>query len=471
MPLRTADPAGRYDTFLRLAARLIRARVEPDSVAWADNSSPALFATPIPDGPPSPETTAFVRRLRAALGSRAHAAAHHSAPDRWATLYRLAWRRFAAGEPRVLLDPTDLDVRRLDLLAKAVRRDIHKMHAFVRFRRIDASPDAPERYVAWHRPEHDIVELAAPFFAARFGVMRWTIFTPRRSVDWDGDRLTFGPGVPASDVRADDSIEALWTTYYASIFNPARIKLSAMVKEMPKRHWATLPETAIITSLLAQAPERVRRMIERGLDDDRGAEPFVPVGPISLPVLRDAAESCAGCGLCELATRTVFGEGPAPAERMILGEQPGDEEDRAGRPFIGPAGRLLDDALAAADLDRTTIYVTNAVKHFHFETRGPRRIHKRPGPAHIRACAPWLQRELDIVNPRRLLLLGATAGQAMLGPGFRVHEHRGVWINHPDRPVRMLPTIHPSMILRTPEPDRPAALAAFIADLRTFAAP
>jgi uracil-DNA glycosylase len=197
---------------------------------------------------------------------------------------------------------------------------------------------------------------------------------------------------------------------------------------------------------------------------ERPTEELVPERP-SLPKLREAAAGCRGCGLWRDATQTVFGEGTARATVMLVGEQPGDGEDEAGRPFVGPAGRLLDRALADAGVERQQAYVTNVVKHFKFEHRGKRRLHKKPSSEEVRACLPWLEAELDVVKPKVLVCLGATAAKALLGAGFRVSRQHGEWVPSPLAP-RVTATVHPSSILRAPdEAARKQAYEEFVEDL------
>jgi DNA polymerase len=198
------------------------------------------------------------------------------------------------------------------------------------------------------------------------------------------------------------------------------------------------------------------------------ATPFVP-DSTSLPALRDAAAHCRGCHLYEHATQTVFGEGPRKARVMLVGEQPGDREDREGHPFVGPAGRELDEALADAGIDRDDLYVTNVVKHFKFEERGKRRIHQTPRRWEVRACMPWLRAELAAVRPKVLVLLGATAGKALLGSGFKLTEARGSAVESDLAPV-VTATAHPSAILRMRDHEgRVAARDALRADLALVA--
>jgi uracil-DNA glycosylase family protein len=200
------------------------------------------------------------------------------------------------------------------------------------------------------------------------------------------------------------------------------------------------------------------------------AEPFVPEKK-TLPALREAVQGCRGCDLYRNATQAVFGEGPGRAQHahvMFVGEQPGDKEDLAGRPFVGPAGKLLDRALEEAGIDRADTYVTNAVKHFKWQARGKRRIHQKPNWSEIAACRPWLDAELSVVKPRVLVCLGATAAQALLGRQFRVTKERGKPVQSELAPV-VLATVHPSSILRADEGTREAEFKALVDDLRTVA--
>jgi uracil-DNA glycosylase len=204
------------------------------------------------------------------------------------------------------------------------------------------------------------------------------------------------------------------------------------------------------------------------MEEPGDATPFLPERE-SLKTLREAAADCRGCDLWRDATQTVFGEGPRRARVMIVGETPGDREDREGRPFVGPAGRELDKALGAAGIDRDDVYVTNAVKHFRFEERGKRRIHQRPDARQVRACNPWLDAELRQVRPDALIVMGATAAKALLGSSFRVTQHRGELLDSPLAPL-VTATIHPSAILRAPGDEaRQAERRAFTADIEMAA--
>jgi len=200
---------------------------------------------------------------------------------------------------------------------------------------------------------------------------------------------------------------------------------------------------------------------------DESAANFLP-DRLTLSALREAAAACRGCPLWQVGTQTVFGEGAADAEVMLVGEQPGDQEDREGKPFVGPAGRLLDDALEAAGIDRSATYVTNAVKHFKWQARGKRRIHQKPSWTEMMACRPWLEAELAVVRPRVLVLLGATAAQSLLGRQFRVTQSRGKLLDS-ELADAVTATVHPSSILRGPPEERERGFAALVDDLRVAA--
>ena len=451
----------------RTAARaLLQAEVPPQEIVWFDDTTDAVLPDlhdadlSAPVGPLSSVPKEFL--------SLARTLSHHRDPARWPLLYELLWR-LTHGEPNLLAITVDDAVYRAQRMQKAVTRDVHKAKAFVRFRRV--VDDAGEHFIAWHRSDHFIVPLAGPWFAKRFAAMRWTILTPDASVSWDLRQLHYGPGVPASAGPQSDDLEILWRTYYASIFNPARVKVAMMKREMPVRYWATLPEADLIEDLLQQAPVRVETMMKnapRPLDacaHTTSAAPFVPHS-LELPVLRNAAAGCQGCDIYCNATQVVFGEGPETAEVMFVGEQPGDNEDRAGKPFIGPAGQVLNQALQEAKIDRDIVYVTNAVKHFKFEPRGPRRIHAKPNAREMAACRPWLEAEIASVRPKLIVCLGATAAQSLMGPQFRITKDRGHVFDNTEWAPALIATYHPSAILRQPdEQSKAAAYAALVEDL------
>ena len=445
----------------RTAARsLLRQNIEPENIFWHDGSSESLPIFSQPSDVASKPSVNVPKKFV----QLAQTVSMHRDPSRWSLLYRILFR-LTHEQVKLLEISVDDDVHQLLAMEKSVRRDLHKMHAFVRFRKVEC--DGEEHYIAFHRPDHLIMPAAAPWFAQRFPIMRWTILTPDASATWDLKSLRFGPGVAASPVN-EDEWESLWQTYYSSIFNPARVKIRAMKKEMPVRHWQTLPETQMIDDLLRKAPGRVSEMI-RPAETAVSAATFVPK-TTELAVLQQAARSCKGCDLYCNATQTVFGRGPANAIVMFVGEQPGDQEDLAGEPFVGPAGQVFDEAMREVGIERDQCYVTNAVKHFRFDLRGKRRIHSKPSARHVSACKPWLEAEVNIVKPQMIVALGATAAQAIMGPQIKITQHHGrIFTNCPWTPWFMA-TIHPSALLRIPDPQlREQSRRDFFDDLRIAA--
>jgi DNA polymerase len=384
-------------------------------------------------------------------------AAHHRDPDRWNLLYRLLWRlQTERNLPHLDIDP---DVAQLRSLVRQVRHDLHKMHAFVRFRRIEDFQG--EHFIAWHKPAHRILALAAPFFSERFAVMRWTILTPDNSVSWDPStrHATFGPGADRDQAPRKDELEDLWRSYYSSIFNPARLNPSLMRSHMPVKYWSTLPEVDLLPALVTKAEARVESMVAIQ-NATPSASPFIP-SERTLPVLRQALPHCRGCDLYRHATQVVPGRGPSTAALMLIGEQPGDQEDLQGKPFVGPAGEVLRRALDELGISPEAIYMTNAVKHFKFVQRGKLRLHKNPAISEINACRPWLEAEIDVLKPRVILCMGASAARAVLGSTFALMRDRGQFI--PTRySENTIATIHPSAVLRASEAGRAAQLLDFI---------
>jgi DNA polymerase len=450
----------------RTAARsLASAGVPPEQVVWSVGAATDLFAEPAPltqAGPAFSVPRAFVDLAETVIMARE--------PARFALLYSLLWR-LRGGERHVLEQPTDPEVFRAEGLAKSVRRDIHKMRAFLRFRAVQEGADT--RYVAWFEPEHHILEANAPFFVRRFATMVWSILTPERSAHWTGETLQIGPGANPADVPDDDRLEEYWRAYFSAIFNPARLKVSAMLSEMPQKYWRNLPEARAIPELIQKAGQRTEAMIAQPPPAPlvRRAPPARAAAPPANAWERLAQEAagCRACPLWEPATQTVFGEGPADAAIMLVGEQPGDQEDLAGHPFVGPAGDVLNTALAEAGLDRGRLYVTNAVKHFKFVARGKRRIHEKPTSDDITACRFWLERERGLVRPALTVALGASAGRSLLGRNVTISRERGAPIDLKEG-GRALITVHPSFLLRLPDEDsKRREYAAFVQDLRLAA--
>jgi probable DNA metabolism protein len=400
----------------------------------------------------------------------------HRSADRFALLYRLLWRM--RKEPNLLHIATDPDVAKVNSMRKQVDLAVHKMHAFVRFRLLEGVE--PETYVAWFEPAHRVVERAAPHFLERFTGMRFSILTPDGCLHWDGEQANFTPGVDASQAPAADALDDMWRTYYASIFNPARLKVRAMTKEMPKKYWRNLPEARLIPELIASAEDRTQQMVaqppvtpskrvfkaaQRIARDGRYDE----FPPSTMEEVVAGVDLCRRCDLWRCGTQGVPGEGPVTAKLMLVGEQPGDQEDLAGRPFVGPAGAVLDKALAEAGVDRDRAFVTNAVKHFKHEPRGKRRIHKTPNGGEVKACRWWLDAERRIVRPRVIVALGSMAALSVIGKPTPIGANRGKAIQLPDQSQGVV-TYHPSFLLRVPDAETKArAYAEFVEDLK-FAA-
>ncbi len=457
-----------WDGWRAAARALALDGVAPEQTVWSVAAPDDLFAA-LDDGAPKPPPSgAFT--LPRALVTLAETAIQAREPERFALLYRLVWRAHR-GERHLLEDAADPEVHRVQGWAQGVRRDTHKMRAFVRFREVEA--DGATRYVAWFEPQHFIVEANAGFFVRRFATMTWSILTPYRSAHWDGAELSFGPGANPAEVPDDDAVARYWLAYFSSIFNPARLKVAAMTSEMPRKYWRNLPEAAAIPELIRTAQERTDAMVDQPTispprPTNRPARPEAPVLEGRLAQAAAAAAQCRSCKLWEPATQVVFGEGPPDAAIMFVGEQPGDQEDLAGRPFVGPAGQLFDRAMAEAGLDRATAYVTNAVKHFKFEPRGRRRIHAKPDTSEIVACAQWLTIERAEVLPKVTVMMGATAVRAVLGRALPITRERG-------KPMPLgnttgLVTVHPSYLLRLPDEDaKQREYASFVADLRLAA--
>jgi uracil-DNA glycosylase len=456
----------------RAAARALALEaVEPDDVNWsvANSSEPELFASS--QLPVNADHAAFT--VPAAFMELARSVVLHRHPERFALLYRLLWRmRTNTG---LLHVGTDRDVVRIRSLARDVHRDQHKMEAFVRFREFGNGPHS--RFVAWFEPDHHIVEATSPFFAQRFADMAWSILTPDCCAHWEGSEVFFTPGAAKSDAPSSDPLEDIWRSYYASIFNPARLKIKAMKAEMPVKYWRNLPEASMIGSLIEQAGHRAQTMIERAPAETRASrqqreQSMAPARSTSTETLQHLRDEAAGCRACDLwkdATQTVFGEGPRHAPVMMVGEQPGDKEDLAGKPFVGPAGQILDRALKEAGIDRTNVYVTNAVKHFKFVPRGKVRLHQKPNAPEIKACRPWYERERAAIKPLLVVAMGATAAQSVFGKTTPINKSRGR-LNDLDGDAKVLVTVHPSYLLRLPDADaRTREYEKFVADLRMAA--
>ena len=480
--------------FRHAARQLLLAGTRPESVVWRTLTSaePDLFAAS-PEAEPvlaaplveqqvaSDATRPAPVMIPRALLALCETVILHSNASRFALIYRFLFR--LQHFPALKEDPIDPDRMRLDQMASAVRRDMHKMKAFVRFRPIARDGEQP-LHVAWFEPEHYIVEATAPFFMKRFAQMQWAILTPLCCARWDGEHLDMGPGADRDEAPQADSGERLWLTYYAHIFNPARLKLNMMRREMPRKYWHNLPEAELIGQLAATAAQRSGQMVDAPASVP--TRRIVPIEPMqtranarSVPLeisdipsdpaaamhyLSELTQQCRRCPIGANATQAVWGEGPVDSPLMVVGEQPGDIEDLKGRPFVGPAGQLFDRALKDLDWPRDSLYLTNAVKHFKFEPRGKRRMHKTASQQEAATCLDWLEREIRVVGPQAILALGATAARALMGRAVSVTRERGVWMKG-QADIDILVTWHPSALLRMDEPARQHAYAQWLADL------
>ncbi len=436
------------------ARQLVQCDVPPDRVAWVEpGGNGSLFShgdtrLPVPD-----DATRMIRASKRFL-SIAKNVAHHSDPERFSLLYAMLWR--LQSNPRLMEDKADSQVRRLEDMDKSVRRDAHKMHAFVRFRMVEDEA-GNEHYVAWFEPDHHIVRREAGFFVRRFANMHWSILTPRGCIHWDGETLRESGPAQKGDAPQGDPAEDLWRKYYASIFNPARLKIGAMLKEMPRKYWKNMPEAALIPELVAGAQKRESEMVDAGTleFEDR---------PETLAAIDKAIHACRKCPIGLLDNQAVMGEGADDAPLMIVGEQPGDQEDQAGRPFVGPAGQVLNAALEVAGIERKQTYVTNAVKHFKYVQRGKRRLHQSPTAKEIDVCRWWHEAERAIVKPKVVLALGASAARAMLGKTVSISKARGEPMVLDDG-SELWVTAHPSYLLRLSGDAKAEQERLFAADL------
>jgi probable DNA metabolism protein len=467
---------GDFGEWRDAARAALAADIRPEMIDWRlrdDGAGLLDFA-----GEPLPAAGSGSGQVSvpASFVALAQAVICHGDPGRFALLYRLLWR---LRQDRALLQfKSDPDVSEVRLLEKSVRRDCHKMTAFVRFKEVPLpqGQGGRRRFIAWFEPDHFIVERTAAFFQRRFTDMDWLIATPKGSARWDGNALETSREAAEKPDLTDETDE-LWRTYYANIFNPARLKIKAMTAEMPKKYWKNLPEADLIPGLVLGAEARVLEMAAKAASQPQpfhrrlqaaaaARETPQPAPDGTLASLAREAGHCTRCPLHCNATQTVFGSGPEDANIMIVGEQPGDHEDLAGKPFVGPAGQLFDRTLVQIGIERKKLYVTNAVKHFKYETRGKRRIHQRPNAGEVEQCRWWLNQEIALVRPKLIVAMGATALYALTGGKEKVTEIRG-------RPLPMeegrtlFVTVHPSYLLRLVDTQaKEAEMAKFTKDMQ-----
>jgi len=452
-----------FDEWRAAARELIARSVPPADVAWQSQAGDGDLFSSTPD---ATDTSAPPLRLPRPLVELLESAACFNVHDRWAFLYQVLWR-WQQGQHDVM-SPADADGARLHAMAKAVHREEHDMHAYVRFRERSEAEGAP-RFVAWFEPVHEVLPQVARHFARRMGSTSWMIATPTASMLWDGQTLHAGPALLRGAAEIDDAGEALWLTYYRSIFNPARVNADLLHSHIPSRFWKNLPEGAIVSAMLSGAANGERRTGQTATVGQRSGATMIPISAERAQPARDAPTTLDQCRRCELwqhATQAVPGVGPQTARIMLVGEQPGDQEDLAGMPFVGPAGALLEQALREAGVARDSIYLTNAVKHFKWEPRGKRRLHKTPAQHEILACHGWLEDEIERVKPQVIVALGSTALKSILQDGAAsMTPLLGTPVQHDGRSV--VSVYHPAYVLRAlDEASRRQAYRVIVEGLR-----
>ena len=416
-----------WEGWRRATRALVLAGTAPEALIWSVGSAR--------DAAPDASGTFHVPR---ALMSLASLAIQARDPDRFGLLYGLVWQ-VNAGE-KLLQDDTDPDVSLLRRMALAVRADAHRMRTNMRF--LPVPEEGGTRFLGWFEPAHFVLQANAQLIASRYPNCPHSIVTPDGAAHWVRASLLFGSGL--RHAQDDEALQAWWETHREMLLEQATSEVSVPAAE-------TLDETPRSPDRPALGP-----IVLHSKPD-----------PALLRAARDAA-ACHRCPLYEPATQAVFGEGPADALAMFVGEQPGDQEDMIGRPFVGPAGQTMDRALEEAGIDRRRIYITNAVKHFKFMPRGKRRIHQTPEIPEIRACGFWLDVERVHLRPRLIILMGASAARAVLGRAVTISRERGQPIRMADGQTVVV-TVHPSFLLR--QFDK-AAMAreyeAFVRDLRSI---
>ncbi len=451
-------PVEGYDDWRRQARSLLARDVPPAAVNWVDPRMPQPALAELSIDAAATTAGAASRTVPGKFLERARSASYHRDPRRWAILYRLAYR-LTHGERALLANDLDPDVIALQTMSKQVARDIHKMHAFVRFREVQ-DDDGPH-FIAWHRPDHFIVRPASTFFRERFRVMRWSILTPDESAYWDGAVLTFGPGVPQSEAPQADRLEDLWRTYYKSMFNPARLNPKSDDARDAGAALGHAARGATDQAVAARSAGPRGRMIQKP-SIEPSARLFVPEDAQSRGIT-SSGDAMPRLPVVRARGSSGVRRGRRTATVMLVGEQPGDEEDKQGRPFVGPAGEVLNRALRDAGVERAEVYLTNAVKHFSFHREGKRRIHDKPRAKDVRACRPWLEAEIDRVKPDVIVCLGSTAAQALLGPSIRIQRDRGQEFRAAWAP-RVLVTYHPSAVLRADDPQHSDEIYQWLVD-------
>jgi uracil-DNA glycosylase len=480
------DPS--FASWRRLARSLLMEHVAPEDVAWRESGASATVFGAIDPPPPgsvdpnAPKPPKIAREFLAMLAT----AACFRAPDRWPFLYKALWR-WTQGD-RAVASPQDADGYRLHRMIEAVEAEENEMRRVLRFRHRDESLGPPE-FISWFEPVHDLLEHAAMHFATRMGAATWMIATPHGAAFWDGallrvDRtsepeekpLDFGEvsGSMNGEAVSGDAIEALWLAYYESTFTDAQENAAKMASHMPVRYWKSPPNGRVDPSLISRADPYARRdRYPRNVPPEEQYTVDTNLEPINGTSLKEppSLDACKRCSLWRNATQPVPGCGPADARVMLVGEQPGEQDDREGKPFLGPAGEMLDRAIAEAGLARGSMYLTNAVKHYKWEedrsSSDDERLHSTPTQREREACRFWLEDELRRIAPKAVVALGATALKALTGHRTALSEYLGKTIEHKGHII--VPTYHPSYLLRLTDEKVRAEVFGTIVEALVFA--
>ncbi|GFE91599.1 uracil-DNA glycosylase [Steroidobacter agaridevorans] len=435
------------------------AGIAPEEMEWRVGRQ---FEPLISNGSAMPAAGPTSLRLSRQLIELLEAIGCYRHDGRWDLMYRLAWRTLR--QPRLLEDAADPDVHHAMQMESAVNREVHKMHAFVRFREM-ADEHGEKKYYAWFEPGHDILRRGVAFFCKRFPNMEWMIATPDGAALWQNGELQFVETPDQATLPKADAHEGLWRTYYRNICNVSRINPPAMRREMPQRYWRNLPESVEIQTLLRDGQASFAQRQREATDMELAKARAMQRALADLPDHSGGPSACRRCDIWRHATQAVPGEGSTSATIMLVGEQPGDEEDLRGRPFVGPAGRVLDAALTTAGLERGELYITNAVKHFKWQPRGKRRLHQRPTTTEVAACNHWLDAEVSQVKPRIIVALGASALRALAGLTDSIESARRLQIPHASG-AQIVCTYHPSAILRADPANAGQLRSRLVDDLR-----
>jgi probable DNA metabolism protein len=442
--------------------------IPPEQITWSTKAEPDLFGNQDQSAYGAAGRPIILPRYVAEMIKLV--VCHHD-PEKYARLYELVWR-LQHENKRLLEVDSDERVHRLEMMKQEVLRDIHKIQASLRFQQVN-DPTVGDRFIAWFEPEHFIIEHTAQFFIDRFGSIDWTILTPKGSLRWNKKELLIGPPALRGDRPAPDAFEIGWRIHYESTFNPARTNVQVKRQLTPKPYWRDRPDMQPIPDMVQTSALRVEDMIDREAEMPAKRNPAKRTLDKAVAAIPDQAPKTlaelnrmiqASEPFVEGSDKAVLGEGPMHPAIAFVGEQPGDQEDLQGRPFVGPAGKLLDRAMEEAGIERKKTYITNAVKHFKFVQRGKRRLHQSPTAGEVKHYRWWLEKELDLVQPELVVGLGATAVHALAGKATPIGKNRGP-AEFGER--RGYITIHPSFLLRLQDSEsKQREYTAFVKDLK-----